>query len=145
MWLLANLQIPGWEMWKALLSSFKKTTLLAFSWCSFYLEELVQYKTSIIALLSLATQASYLFFVRVLSPPLPALKTIKVWCVVPSASSDVWWTAGLNRLQVSGGGKKSTAGVGSQCTHSWCDVLFPGTLCSPPDLHAGKMQRCSFH
>lgn len=34
----------------------------------------------------------------------------------------------------------ATAGVRSQCTHSWCDVLFPATSSSLPDLHAVKMQ-----
>lgn len=38
----------------------------------------------------------------------------------------------------------ATTGVGSQCTHSWCNVLFAGKLCSAPNLHAVKMQCCSF-
>lgn len=46
------------------------------------------------------------FFKGYCLPPLLALKSIKVCCVESSASSDIWWTAGLKRLQVSGGRKQ---------------------------------------
>jgi len=132
-------------MWKVLLSGKKKTPLPPVR-SAFYLLELVHYNNSpTTALLHSSpwpykpsTFFIYFIFLMLLSAPAPGFEIRKslVCCIISLQwhLTDCWMKAAARLWRE----ETATAGAGSQCTQSWCDVLFAATLYSLAWLTCSK-------